>query len=230
MRIAIVANERTAADVLVFAAQRRGHSAISLDGTADLHGRLPFDAAVVFLGGNQADVTAEAISEVKARFADAGVFAILESPRDPVPSRLLAAGATDVVRTPYNPVELIIRAENWLSTRDRSTGVDDTLRVADIELALDRYAASKNGIRLNLTRLELRLLYCLCQHQPHLTPMERLLTFGWDERGEPDAALVKTHISHLRSKLEAAGGMTIQITSRQTLGYTLTFASASTPT
>lgn len=221
MRIAIADSDRVASDVLAFAAQRRGHQAVTVISVTELLGRLPFEPNVVLLGGDVAEGAREALPQIQSAFPEATFIVALEKPREPLPSTLLKAGVNEVVRAPYNPVEVIVRAENLVAARKSDGVADDALRLGDLEMALDRYAASKNGVNLSLTKLELRLLYCLCEHSPHLTPTERLLTFGWDTLGDPDAALIKTHISHIRKKLKDAGGLDIEIISRQTLGYTL---------
>ena len=221
MKLAIVESDSASADVLAFAAQRRGHQAVSLLSVRELDNSLPFEPNVILFGS---DVVRDpqVVASVRKALPEVGLFVILERPREPLPSQMLRAGANEVIRAPYNPIEAVMLAENWLSNRRPENVSDDTLRMADLEIALDRYTASKNGVRLNLTKLELRLLYCLCEHSPYLTPTERLLNFGWDTLGDPDAALVKTHISHIRKKLREAGGTEFDITSRQTLGYTLT--------
>lgn len=221
MKIAIADSDRVAGDVLAFSAQRRGHQAVTIHSADELLGRLPFEPNVVVLGGEIAEGVSGRLPEIRRAFPEATLIVTLEKPREPLPSTLLKAGVSEVVRAPYNPVEVIVRAENLMAARKSDGVADDTLRLGDLELALDRYAAAKNGVNLNLTKLELRLLYCLCEHSPHLTPTERLLTFGWDTLGDPDATLIKTHISHIRKKLRDAGGQEIEITSRQTLGYTL---------
>lgn len=223
MRIAIADADPFNAEATAFAARRRGHATFTVRSLPELTGNLPFEPHAIVLGQ---DLVPEPnlVARLHHAAPEVGLFVVLERPREPLPSRMLEAGASEVIRAPYNPMELVVRAEQWFSRGRNDAEPDDVLRLADLEIALDRYAAVKAGRPLTLTRLELRLLYCLCEHSPHLTPTERLLTFGWDTLGDPDAALIKTHISHIRKKLEAAGGVPIEITSRQTLGYTLAVA------
>jgi DNA-binding response OmpR family regulator len=221
MRVVIADPDAPRRDLLSFAASRRGHQSYAVANPQQLFDRLPFQPSVlvVAFAGDDSDVGL--VQKIRQEFADTAFYVTLEKPQEPLPARLLKAGATDTVQAPYNPNELVLRAEGWLASKGSAAAVADVLELADLEIALDRYTARKNGQALTLTKLELRLLYCLCEHHPHLAPLERLLTFGWDTLGDPDAALIKTHISHIRKKLGQAGGVAIEITSRQTIGYVL---------
>jgi two-component system, OmpR family, response regulator len=225
MRFAIADADPIMADILAGAARRRGHQSVCLAGLDELFERLPFEPTVVVLALEPGPSAVSRLAKVRELFPSAGLLVTIEQPREPLPLALLKAGATEVVRIPYHPVELIVRAETWLAAHASERSPEAALRIGDLEVALDRYSATKAGHDLTLTKLELRLLYCLCEHAPHLTPTERLLTFGWDTLGDPDPTLIKTHISHLRRKLEAAGGLAVCLTSRQTLGYVLTVES-----
>ena len=231
MRLAITESDPTTADLLAFSAQRRGHQTVCLERAERLFDRLPFEpAVVVFSADGSADSTVAFVARIRQQFPEAAIYVTVEKPKEPLPTRLLNAGASDVIRSPYNPNELVLRAENWLASRGVTAASTDSLTLSDLEIALDRHTATKNGTLLVLTKLELRLLYCLCDHFPHLAPLERLLTFGWDRLGDPDAALIKTHISHIRKKLRDAGGEEFEIVSRQTVGYVLQLKSSSTAT
>jgi DNA-binding response OmpR family regulator len=221
IKLVIVSRDPVSASALSFAAERRGHQTAVLDGVERLASRLPFAPSIIVLAVRAGDAgELDRLRAVRDAFADVALFITVEKPREPFPSDAVKAGAHQVIREPYNPHELIVLAERWLSDR-QAPAAADSVSVGDITVVLERYAAIKNGKQLQLTKLELRLLFCLCEHSPHLTPLERLLTFGWDTLGDPDASLLKTHISHLRRKLSDAGGMPVEISSRQTVGYEL---------
>lgn len=222
MKLAIVSDDAVAAGVLAFAAERRGHQTVCLDRTGQLFERLPFEPSliVVSVNGRETPPLIE-FGRVRSTFPNAALFVTVEKPRQPMPLEMLNAGAHEVIAAPYNQNELVVRAESWVTAHAGVAAVADALILSDLEVALERYHATKNGTLLQLTKLELRLLYCLCEHHPHVAPLERLLTFGWDTLGDPDAALLKTHISHIRKKLADAGGVPFEILSRQTVGYVL---------
>lgn len=224
MRIAIAEPDPSLADVLAFVARRRGHQPVCVSGVNRLFERLPFEPAAAIVSFPEADdASAEAIAALRRQFPGLILLATVERAREPAPQRLLRAGAHDVIRIPYNPNEVILRAETLQQSAGATPPRDGLVRVADIEVDLSAYAAKKNGVSLPLTKLELRLLYCLAEHSPNVAPIERLLTFAWDSE-EPDPSLLKTHVSHLRKKLREAGGVPVAITSRQMIGYVLSEA------
>ncbi len=222
MRIAIAESDPASADLLVFAAQRRSHQTVCVMNVARLFERLPFEpAAAVVSMGDLDDAAIEEIARLKRRFPALGLFVITEQRSTQRPIAALRAGAQDVITSPYNPFEVIVRAEAWVAARGQAAITQNGVRVGDLEVDLDAYVATKNGQPLAVTRLERRLLFCLAQHYPNVASIDRLLTFGWDSRDEPDAALLKTHISHIRKKLRDAGGDEFEIVSHQGVGYSM---------
>ncbi len=223
MRIAIAEPDPAIADLLAFVAQRRGHQTVCLSSIERMFEHLPFQPMLGVVSFAEIDTEAvQQIQRLRERFDQMTLFVTTEAAKDPAPTMALRAGAHDIISIPYNPSELILRAETWLANRKSSGSADDRITLNDLVIDLGDYAATKNGTPLVLTKLELRLLYCLSQHQPHLVTAERLLSFGWEPTDDPDSALIKTHISHIRKKLREAGGVPFEIRSRQGLGYFLT--------
>jgi DNA-binding response OmpR family regulator len=222
LRIAIAEPDPTAADLLVFVAQRRGHQSAAVPEPKRLLERLPFDPAAVIasLGALSAEAVA-LVAQIRERFPEAVIMVLADRSTELPALSALKAGANDVLRGRFDPHELLFRTELWAAARARPAARAGGIRIGDLEIDLDVYAATKNGRPLTLTKLERRLLYCLCQHYPNIAPIDRLLVFGWESTDDPDNALLKTHISHIRRKLRDAGGVPFEIVSQQTIGYAI---------
>lgn len=222
MKLAIISSEAVTSSAVAFAARRRGHQVAEFERPEALGSELPFQPAITVLiaDASPADPS-PAIAAISRHVPASAIFVCIEDARGAAPGLALRAGAHEVVAAPFNPHELVLRTEAWAAGHERGGITPDLVRLADLEIGLDQYVARKNGVSLPFTRLELRLLYCLCEHSPNIAPLERLLAFGWDALGDPESALIKTHISHIRRKLADAGGVPLEISSRQGVGYML---------
>ncbi len=221
MRILIVESDTLAAHVLGVAARRKGHKTFEVLDWSEVSGALPFEPTACVYGTDRLSPTS---SEPLLAYAATvpGMATVLAAGSLPDPTALIAlrAGVGDVVRKPYNPFELIERLERLGDSRGAERDVEMCV-LGDLVVDLSHYNARKNGHELRLTKLELRLLFCLLANAGRLAPTDRLLTFGWEGLEPPEPALLKTHISHLRSKLREAGGEQLDITSRHSLGYSI---------
>ena len=221
MRLLIVERDTLAAHILGLAARRLGHKTFAVQDWAESDGALPF-APTACISGIEV-LTPESwlpLLGIAARFP--GLVTVLTATRTPDPAVLLAlrAGVGDVVRKPYNPFELIERIAR-LADANGNGRAPEICTLADLSVDLSHYSARKNGADLRLTKLELRLLFCLLANSGRLAPTERLMTFGWEGMEPPEPSLLKTHISHLRTKLQDAGGVAIEINARHSLGYAI---------
>jgi DNA-binding response OmpR family regulator len=227
MYVAVAETDPVSAHVLTMTLKRRGHVTTSVPSAEHLLKSAPYTPNLAIIGlGHVNGSSLGLVEQLRSMYPGIIVFVISDQMTDLAAIAALRAGACDAIRRPYNPMEVTLRAEAWLSLARPPIEQESLARAGDIEVDLYSYTARKNGRLLRLTRTELRILYCLCIHQRLLTPTDRLLMFTWGPNEEPDISSLKSHLSHLRQKLRSAGGAQVEIRSHHGIGYELCVGTA----
>ncbi len=113
---------------------------------------------------------------------------------------VLALGADDYIVKPFDPRDVLARVHVQL----RRTP-PEAITAGDLTVSLEDRRATLAGQELLLTRTEQRLLVLLAQHPGRVFSAQELCDALWDEV-PLSSNLLRVHISHLRQKVEAAGG------------------------
>jgi two-component system response regulator BaeR len=129
----------------------------------------------------------------------------------------LELGADDYICKPYSPREVVARVKTVL----RRAGTTPTIQAVGLVLDESRYLATLNGIDLELTALEFRLLKFLAANPGRVYNRQQLLDRVYpDQRALNDRA-VDNHIKNLRRKITVAGRGEELIHSIYGVGYKL---------
>lgn len=114
----------------------------------------------------------------------------------------LEAGADDYLVKPFAFSELSARLNALVR---RPAGIEGThvLRVADLELDLHRRTVVRSGKRIVLQPREFALLAELMRNPRRIMTRTMLLERVWQFDFNPKTNIVETHLSRLRSKLNA---------------------------
>jgi two-component system OmpR family response regulator len=95
----------------------------------------------------------------------------------------------------------------------------------DLCLDPETYEVTVGGSIVRLTPTEFRILYILATNAGHVVPASRIYTYVWGSEGG-DANALRSHISHLRGKLEQLDAGQATITSVPAVGYVMRRAAA----
>lgn len=116
---------------------------------------------------------------------------------------LLLGGAADYVTKPFRLRELLARVAVRL--RDGSAE-PSVLRCGDLSLDPDARTVEAAGCPVRLTRTEFAILKMLMANKSQVVTKSQLLERISSDTPDCTESSLKTHMSHLRSKLRAAGG------------------------
>lgn len=122
----------------------------------------------------------------------------------------LRLGADDYVVKPFNPVEIVARAQAVMR-RASGRGATRLVRVGPLEidqnahLARVRAEGADEGAALDLTLTEFRLLAHMAQDHRRVFTRAELLDACLPNESDAMERTVDSHVSKLRKKLEAAG-------------------------
>ncbi|HZZ92308.1 MAG TPA: response regulator [Usitatibacter sp.] len=128
----------------------------------------------------------------------------------------LELGADDYVCKPFSPREVVARVKAVLRRGRRAADA-----ASGVALDEERYQATLDGHRLDLTPVEFRLLKTLASRPGRIFPRAQLLDTLYEDHRVVSDRTVDSHVKNLRRKLEAARPGTDLIRSVYGVGYKL---------
>lgn len=134
----------------------------------------------------------------------------------------LDVGADDYIVKPFSPGELMARLRAVLRRMEKGSGGGArSVRVGNLIIDPDSYAAQIGGQTLSLTKRELELLYTLASSQGKVFSRENLLESLWGYDYLGDSRTVDSHIKRLRAKIDALEPQGFEIRTIWGVGYKL---------
>ena len=115
--------------------------------------------------------------------------------------RGLDLGADDYLVKPFAFGELVARIRA-ISRRTTAEPSDGRLRVADLEIDLNRHQAMRSGRPLALTPKEFALLEYLARNAGHVLSRGMIIEKVWGYAFESYSNLIDVHINNLRKKVD----------------------------
>ncbi len=116
----------------------------------------------------------------------------------------LEIGADDYVTKPFSPRELTLRVKSVLRKGTPQYDQPERLQIGILILDRARHSAIVDGVTVQLTVTEFKLLAVLMERRGRVQNRERLLNDVWGYENIIDTRTVDTHVRRLREKIGRA--------------------------
>lgn len=128
-------------------------------------------------------------------------------------------GGDAFITKPYNTAILLAKISSLLK-RAYAEGQNEILSWNGAELHLEGSFLIYNGKKAELTKNEVKILYCLFKHAGRICSRNEIVDFLWDSQLYVDDNALSVNITRIREKLSAIG-LKDFIKTKHRQGYTL---------
>jgi len=220
MHILVVDDEEDICEILKFNLESEGYQVDAVTSSEEaLHKKL--DKYNLFL----LDIMMKGMSgyrladEIrKQRKIDAPIFFITAKNTENDKLTGFSVGADDYITKPFSIKEVVARVKAALRRADHIHGIDEeerTIKIAGIELDVEKKRLLVDGLKSDLTPIEFQLLKLLLKYPGRIFRRDQFLDSIWRDVNVTDRA-VDVHITRLRKKLGSYGKYLI---TRKGYGY-----------
>lgn len=114
----------------------------------------------------------------------------------------LHAGADDYLAKPFKFMELLARIEALLRRVESMRQSKATIAYADLTLDPVAHKAVRQGVSVELSTKEFRLLEYFVQHHDVVLTRRQLLRDVWDKNFDTNTNVVDVYVRYIRSKID----------------------------
>jgi len=214
-RILLIEDDEIIASGLVYALEQEGYTVIHGKNVSDARIKIineTFDLAILDM--QLPDGTGFGVRELLKGRDTAVVFLTVVDDEGNI-VRAFEDGADDYITKPFRLRELLARVKRVLNARDGETR-SSVMALGGVSIDTAAGKVYINGVPLDLTALEYRLLLTFAQNRGQMLTRSRILESIWDSAGNfVEDNTLTVYIKRLREKLGGA----VNIETVRGLGY-----------
>ena len=152
----------------------------------------------------------DVLEQLRADDATRDIAVLMLTARREEPDRIrgLSLGADDYLTKPFSPQELVLRVGAILRrVAAAAPSASDVLQVGTVRIDRSAHRVSVDGVDVELTPTEFRLLLLLAERRGRVQARSHLLETVWEAAPDIQTRTVDMHIQRLRNKLGTAGDL-----------------------
>jgi DNA-binding response OmpR family regulator len=225
VKILIVEDDATLADVIAFTLRREGfHVLQALDGELAIQRWMEDDPDLILLDINLPKMDGfEVCKKIREKSNTPIIMLTVRSEEDDI-LHGLGIGADDYITKPFSPRQLVARARAVLR-RVNQIHLPSTYNIGDLKFDQDRREVQVGGKDpVQLTQLESKLLAVLIRNAGHVLTTNQIIEHVWGAEGA-DRDMLRQVVHRLRGKIEPDPSTPSFIETVPGLGYGLTLPS-----
>ena len=203
MRLLVVEDEKKTGDYLKQGLSEAGFQvSLARNGLDGYHLAMTELYDVIILDVMLPDVSGWRILQ-SLREANNDTPVLFLSARDSIDDRVkgLELGADDYLIKPFAFPEVLARVRT-LIRRGGAKKIEDTLRIADLEMDIPKRKVQRAGKRITLSNKEFSLLELLLRREGEVLPRSIIASQVWDMNFDSDTNVIDVAIRRLRGKVD----------------------------